>query len=213
MKIIIIPVSPLAQNCRILVCEETLAAAIVDAGYDAGDILARVAEAKVKPQYLLATHGHFDHVGAAVTLQEKFGIPFYMHQADAAMAGQASFIAARYGMAGCRAPRIDGYLTDGQVLTIGNCQGKVLHTPGHSPGSVCFLFGSDLVCGDLLFAGAVGRTDLPGGSVQELKRSLREKILPLPADTRVHSGHGPNTTLGEEEHWLRDFVNGEEDEL
>lgn len=213
MKIEVIPVSPLAQNCRILVCEETGAAVVVDPGYDADDIFAQLALVNVKPLYLLATHGHFDHVGAAAAVQEKFAIPFYIHQADAELAKKAPLIATRYGMYACRAPRIDGYLSDGQQIVFGNCRGSVIHTPGHSPGCVCFLFGRDLICGDLLFAGTVGRTDLPGGSLQELKSSLREKILPLPPETRVHSGHGPNTTIGDEESWLRDFVNSQEEDF
>lgn len=206
MQIEIVVVSPFQQNCHLLICEETRAAVIIDAGDEAQKILRAVKSLAISPKYLLATHGHIDHVAAVATVQETLGIPFYMHRDDVPLVEIIPAKAAMFHMPESRLPKIDGYLKDGDRLTFGKCAGQVLHTPGHSPGNISFLFGRDLFCGDLLFAGNVGRTDLPGGSLSVLKRSLRDKILTLAYDTRVFPGHGPTTTVGEEASWLLDFV-------
>jgi glyoxylase-like metal-dependent hydrolase (beta-lactamase superfamily II) len=149
---------------------------------------------------IINTHGHFDHVGANKALKQLLGVPLYIHQADEMLLSRVSQVAAMYGMAGENSPAPDGYLTDGQLISFGDCSICVIHTPGHTPGGCCLYSESEqkLISGDTLFADGVGRTDLPGGSHQQLVDSIRNKLFVLPDQVRVYPGHGPSTTIGHE---------------
>jgi hydroxyacylglutathione hydrolase len=203
----ILPVGLLQCNCHILGDPETGEALVVDPGDEIGHVQELLQRHGLKVCAIVSTHAHIDHVGGLARLQKETGAPVLLHAADAdlyaALPEQARWI----GMPPPEQTRIDGFLSDGEVLRWGRLQATVLHTPGHSPGSVCLLVPAEtagvlevprLLAGDTLFAGSVGRTDLWGGSFQQLMRSLREKILVLPDHTRVYPGHGPATTLGVE---------------
>ncbi|OAG26858.1 MBL fold metallo-hydrolase [Thermodesulfatator autotrophicus] len=217
MKIDVLTVGPLAVRCYLLICEETREAAIVDPGGDEGRILQKIKELELNPKYILATHGHGDHVSGAWWLRKKLNIPVAMHEADDEFFRHpmAAQVFAAWGFEPNEPADI--LLKDGSIIQVGTTISlQTIHTPGHSPGSVCFYDGQEyLFTGDTLFVGAVGRTDLPGGDFEELIRSLREKILPLPDETIICPGHDygekPFSTLGEEKNtnpYIVEFVLG-----
>jgi glyoxylase-like metal-dependent hydrolase (beta-lactamase superfamily II) len=173
-------------------------AVIVDPGDNPGRIVRTVEQAGAKPKAVLLTHAHIDHAGAAAEIQEHFDVPLYCHAADEAMLDRLGAQARMFGIGGVRKPRVDHHVEDGQILAFGSLELKVLHTPGHTPGGVCYLVGDRLLAGDTLFAGSIGRTDLPGGSYEQIIDSIRDKILGLDDSVRVYTGHGPETTVGRE---------------
>ncbi|WP_022854339.1 MBL fold metallo-hydrolase [Thermodesulfatator atlanticus] len=202
MKLEVLTVGPLAVRCYFIICPETNKVAIVDPGGDEGRILQKIKELDLEPVYILATHGHGDHVSGAWWLRRKLNIPVAMHEADDEFFRHpmAAQVFAAWGFEPNEPADI--LLKDGQIIQVGNISLKVIHTPGHSPGSICFYDGERLFTGDTLFVGAVGRTDLPGGDFNQLIESLREKIVPLPDETIICPGHDygekPFSTLGEE---------------
>ncbi|NUM36004.1 MAG: MBL fold metallo-hydrolase [Candidatus Brocadiae bacterium] len=202
-----IVVGPFQQNARVLVCEKTNEAILIDPGDEAELIEKKIQAMGVKIQYILATHAHIDHIGGVAVLQKKFTWPFYMHKGDEELAKSLPFQAAKYEIEGVEVPRIDKYIEDGEALFFGECRGIVIHTPGHSPGGVSFLFGEDVFVGDVLFSNSIGRTDLPGGSFAILQKSIKERLYTLPGNTRVHPGHGYSTTI-EYEKAHNPFVRG-----
>ncbi|MBX6377809.1 MAG: MBL fold metallo-hydrolase, partial [Clostridia bacterium] len=151
-------------------------------------ILQAIRDAHLKVERILLTHGHVDHVSAVEAIAAETGAPVFIHPDDEALMARS-----------CR-HRPDGYLGDGDEVPFAGGAFRVLHTPGHTPGGVCFYWPDDRVCfsGDTLFAGSIGRTDLPGGSHQTLLASIRTRLLVLPDDVLVYPGHGPQTTIGEE---------------
>ncbi len=195
----------LAQtNCYVVAAERGGLAAVVDAPPDPAGVAALLATYDLVPAALLVTHGHIDHVGAAGALARSTGVTAYLHPDDDWLVAEPEVqLRALFGMVpdGEWAPpeRFDP-LADGQVLEVGGLAFEALHTPGHTPGHCCFQLAEHgiLFSGDQLFAGSIGRTDLPGGDYDTLMRSMADKVLPLPADTRVLPGHGPETTLARE---------------
>lgn len=177
-----IVVGQLQTNCYIVGDEHTRKGVIIDPGDEAYRIERIIHELSITPLYILITHGHFDHTGAAEELKYALGIPIWMHALDRRF---VSF-------------EPDKFLREGDLLSMGRHTIRVLHCPGHSPGSICFYTSKALFCGDVLFMGSVGRTDFPGGSHSLLISAIREKILPLGDDVRVYPGHGPVTTVGRE---------------
>lgn len=174
---------------------------VVDPGGDAPAILWNCKKNGLEPKMLLLTHAHFDHVLGLGELHEATGAPVFLHPADRWLYENAGVQAGLFDMAPPgRLPEVEVWLHDGQILQIGALRIKVMHTPGHSPGSVCFLLESDgvLFSGDTIFAGGVGRTDLWGASHDELIQSIRTRISTLPQETRLIPGHGPESTVGEE---------------
>lgn len=217
MKFEVLTVGTLAVRCYLVYCPETRETAIIDPGGDEGKILALVEEKGLEPKYILATHGHADHVCGAWWLRKKLGIPVAMHEADDAFFRQpeAMAIFAAWGFEPNEPS--DLLLKEGEVIPLGTMvRLRVIHTPGHSPGSVCFYDGEKyLFTGDTLFVGAVGRADLPGGNFQQMLRSIEEKILPLPDDTVICPGHDygdqPFSTLAEEKRtnpYIVEFILG-----
>ncbi len=194
-----VPVTPFQQNCTILVCEDSGEAAICDCG-DAGPVLERIAELGVKPVKILATHGHLDHIGGTAALQEALGLPFWFPSGDDFWRLALPQQAQSFGFPEVRIPEPDHDLCHGDVVTIGTCRLDVIHCPGHTPGHVVLhdARGKQLIAGDVLFRGSVGRTDFPRGSFADLERSIRERLYVLPPETEVHCGHGPTTTIGRE---------------
>lgn len=193
-------VGPLAVNCFVVGCEKTLEGIIVDAGGDAGRIIATVEHFGLKIKYVINTHGHFDHIGANRAVVQHFGAKLLIHADDAPMLTRAADAARMYGLRGENSPEPDTYLTEGMEIVFGEYGLKVLHTPGHSPGGCCLYFESEkkLISGDTLFADSIGRTDLPGGAHELLLTSVRTKLFTLPDDVVVYPGHGPETSIGHE---------------
>ena len=189
----------LGANCYLYACLESKKAAIIDPGADGNKIYRWVLEKGLKVDYILLTHGHVDHIGAVDELRALLGdVLVGIHAGDAEMLTDAkknlsSFVGSNIVLQGA-----DFLLQDGQELSIGKQLLKVISTPGHSPGCVCFLSNEGLFSGDTLFAGSIGRTDFPGGSLDQLLQGVKEKLLILPEDTRVFPGHGEETSIGEE---------------
>lgn len=203
-------------NCYLVACPETLATAIIDPGDEAERVKALLASAGLRPLYLLNTHAHGDHGLAIPSLRLALHIPLALHAADDAFFAQPENRAAcqrELGLAPC--PRADIRLCDQQELPVGRLTIRVIHTPGHSPGSVCYQCGNHLFTGDTLFVGDVGRSDRIGGSFTELLESLRQLVLTLPEETVIHPGHDygetPTSTLAwerRENPYITDFILG-----
>lgn len=189
----------MGANCYLYACMESKKAALIDPGADGKRIYRWVLEKGLKVDYILLTHGHVDHIGAVDELRELLGkVAVGIHAGDAGMFTDGKLNLSSYFGQGLVLQKADFLLQDGQELVIGNQILKVISTPGHSPGGVCFLSSEGLFSGDTLFAGSIGRTDFPGGSSGQLLKGIKEKLLILPEDTRVLPGHGEETTIGEE---------------
>lgn len=196
----ILVVGMLEVNCYILGDEATREAVVIDPGGNAPEILKTLRSENLHLKMIIDTHGHFDHVDANQPLKEATGATIAIHPADAAMLSQPSAEALFFTGGRVRTSEADILINEGEVLSFGKYQLKVLHTPGHTPGSISLVLQSDPIVyvGDLLFAGSIGRTDFPGGSFDALIQSVREKIFPLGDHYLVMPGHGPATTVGQE---------------
>lgn len=191
-------VGPIMANCFILGCDETGEAVVIDPGDESEKILLALAESQLTVKHLLNTHGHFDHVGANGKMKEVTGADLMIHPLDAPMLGQLTMAAASFGLSAQNSPDADVELNDGDTISFGKYELKVIHTPGHSPGGVSFYKDGHVFVGDTLFSGSIGRTDLPGGDYNTLIDSVQKKLFLLGDDTRVYCGHGPQTTIGQE---------------
>jgi glyoxylase-like metal-dependent hydrolase (beta-lactamase superfamily II) len=169
-------------NCYILGCKETGEGAVIDPGDDVPRIVEEISKPHLSIKYILLTHGHFDHSGGAKQLKTIINAPITVHRLDASGLNFSP----------------DGYLTEGQQLQVGTYTLTILHIPGHSPGGVCIQAPGVVFTGDSLFAGSIGRTDLPGGNHQQLIEGIIKKVFPLGDELRVYPGHGPNSTIGRE---------------
>lgn len=192
-----VAVGPFQSNCYIVWDDATKDCAVVDPGDEVPRIAGVLDAYKLKPQSALLTHGHIDHAGGLNAFLERFPVPFHMHKDDAPLLATIREQGAMFGIFTGQPPVPDHFLADNKTLTLGTLSFEVLHTPGHTPGHLCFRLGERLFSGDLLFAGSVGRTDLPGGSSAQLQTSL-ERIKALPLATVVLPGHGPATTVERE---------------
>ncbi|MFC2169152.1 MBL fold metallo-hydrolase [Acidobacteriota bacterium] len=191
-------VGSLETNCYLVYCQDTLESAIVDPGAEPQKIFNLLEEKKLNPVLIINTHGHVDHVGANKDMKEKFDIPLCIHSSDSSMLNHVLQSGLSFFLGSKPSPKPDRFFTEGEEIKIGTQSLKVLHTPGHSPGSVCLLGSGFILSGDLLFCGGVGRTDLPGGSWTELENSIKSRIFTLPEETIVLPGHGPSTSVGVE---------------
>jgi glyoxylase-like metal-dependent hydrolase (beta-lactamase superfamily II) len=196
----VLPVGMLHCNCSILGDETSGEAIIVDPGDDIPRILAALEKHKLTVKQIVVTHAHIDHIAGAARLKQLTGAPVLYNQNDLPLVKMMDVQANWLGMATPEVHAPDDTLVDGSVVAIAGLTGSILHTPGHTQGSLCLYLPTQelLLAGDTLFAGSVGRTDLPGGDGPMLIRSIREKLLPLPDATVVVPGHGPKTTIGEE---------------
>lgn len=197
VEVLTFETGPLQENAYLVIDRETRDGAFVDPGEDADILITAAEKAGVQLRAIWLTHAHFDHVGAVKAVRLHFGVPVFLHEADVPMFEAGPFQAASYGLPfeGDETPR--ERFVEGQGLRLGGLSFTVMHTPGHSPGHVTIHGHGIALVGDCLFAGSIGRTDLPFGNVADFSRSLR-RIVALPAETRVFAGHGPATTVGDE---------------
>jgi hydroxyacylglutathione hydrolase len=194
------PVGPLQCNCTVLGDEASGEAMVVDPGDNIPQILALLAKHHLTLKQIVVTHGHIDHVGGAVRLKKATGAPILLNQNDLPQLKMMNEQAQWLGVATPEIAPPDASLEDGATVGIAAHMATVLHTPGHTQGSICLHFAPEnlLLAGDTLFAGSIGRTDLPGGNSRQIIRSLHDRLLTLPDQTLVIPGHGPETTIGEE---------------
>ena len=191
-------VPPFMKNGYVLACPTSREAVYIDPGDEAPSVLDWLDRQSLRLVAIVNTHGHLDHISGVGPVKQKWDVPICLHADDVPLYEHLTQQAAWFGLDYPPAPPVDRLLKDGDTVQIGHLTLKVHHTPGHSPGSVCLEVGDDVFCGDLLFAGSVGRTDLPGGSFETLMQSVKEKIFPLGDDRALHCGHGPDTTIGKE---------------
>ncbi len=189
---------PLDNNAYLIVCPATLETAVVDVGFEPDEAIRAVQSKRLKVRYLLNTHAHYDHVAGMGEVQRACGGLYHLHPEDRPLLDALSQQGAAFGFPPADPPGPVHDLADGQILPLGEEALAVIHTPGHSPGGVCFLWNRELWAGDTLFAGSIGRTDLPGGSFSRLAHAIRGRLFPLGDEVRVHPGHGPQTTIGDE---------------
>ena len=192
-------VGPLACNCYIVGDPDAREAIVIDPGGDADTIASALAEKELRVTAIVATHAHFDHVIAAQRIRELTGAPFYLHDADKPLLSWYRESGRIFlGVDLPDPPDVDSSPSEGDRVRAGSVELEVVHTPGHSPGSISLVTGDVIFSGDTLFAGSIGRTDLPGGDAQALVSAVRHKLFEWPDQTPVHPGHGPATTVGRE---------------
>jgi glyoxylase-like metal-dependent hydrolase (beta-lactamase superfamily II) len=194
------PVGPLRCNCSVLGDEVTHEAVVVDPGDNIPEILSRLHKYGLTLRQIVITHAHIDHVGGAALLKKATGAPVFLNQQDLGLLDAMEIQAGWLGVPTPEVASPDASADDGLTVGLATLPAEVIHTPGHTPGSICLLFRQQhlLLAGDTLFAGSIGRTDLPGGDGRQILRSLRGRLMVLPDTTRVLPGHGPETTIGEE---------------
>jgi glyoxylase-like metal-dependent hydrolase (beta-lactamase superfamily II) len=191
-------VGPIMANCFIVGCEDTRKAVVIDPGDEPDRILFSLAESKLTVTHIINTHGHFDHVGANRKMKEATGAELVIHKHDAPMLEHLTYAASSFGLAVENSPNADREVSDGDIISFGNIELRVIHTPGHSPGGISLYTSGHVFVGDTLFAGSIGRTDFPGGDYNTLIASIQKRLFPLGDNTLVYCGHGPQTTIGRE---------------
>ena len=198
----ILPVGPLQCNCSVIGDESTREGLVIDPGDDIEDVLTLVRKHNLQVKQIVVTHAHIDHVGGAMKLRAATGAAILLNQNDYALLKMLDAQAAWIGVAPPGKVEIDHSVAQADSIKTGSLSADVIHTPGHTEGSICLYFPAEkkLIAGDTLFAGSIGRTDLPGGSFEKIIRSLHDKVLELPDDTVVIPGHGSLTTIGRERH-------------
>jgi hydroxyacylglutathione hydrolase len=199
IKLQIVPVGALEANCYILWDSTTREGIIVDPGSEASKIVALVKKNNLLIKYIINTHGHYDHIGANQELRSKLGAEILIHEADGPLLENPmknlSFLKPAIRNVQLTPDRL---LKEGDIITVGAISLEVIHTPGHTQGSICLLGDNFIITGDTLFEGSIGRTDLPGGSYDDIQASLKDKLQTLSDDLVVYPGHGPATTIGQE---------------
>ena len=191
-------VGPFANNIYVVTDAATRETAILDVGFEPGKVIELVRREKLLVRWLLATHAHYDHVAAMLPVQQAVGGVFALHPSDRPLLERVELQGSMFGLPPVEVPEVGHDLVPGERVPLGEHSIDVLFTPGHAPGHVTFKHGSTLWSGDVLFAGSVGRTDLPGASWDQLERSIREVLFPLGDEMKVLPGHGPATTIGAE---------------
>ena len=197
-------VGPFFKNGFVIGCEETRDAVLIDPGDEVDDLLAIAGRQSLAIRHILLTHAHIDHITGVGAAKKALGVPIYLHEEDLFLYEDAVDMGAMFGMKVQPAPQVDIFYTPGQVIPFGTYEAVPHHTPGHCPGGVCLEIrkkgqpGKDLVVGDTLFAGSIGRTDLPGGDLKRLLAAIRNVLFAFGDDARVYPGHGPSTTIGQE---------------
>ncbi|HUK34553.1 MAG TPA: MBL fold metallo-hydrolase [Vicinamibacterales bacterium] len=197
-------VAPFFKNGFVLGCEDTHEAVLIDPGDEVADLLAVAERASLAIRHILLTHAHVDHITGVAAAKRAVGAPIYLHRDDLFLYEGVVEMGAMFGMKVTKAPPVDVFYAPGQIIRFGSYEAVPHHTPGHCPGGVCLEIrkrgtaGKDLFVGDTLFAGSIGRTDLPGGDLNTLLTSIRDVLFPFGDEARVYPGHGPSTTTGQE---------------
>jgi len=206
----ILPVGALQCNCSIFGDETTREAIVIDPGDDLTDIQTILDRHQLRVVAIIITHAHIDHIGGAEKLKASTGAPVYMNENDRFLSGNLAMQAAWLGIEEPKDPGIDVAARDGDIVSLAQTSFHILHTPGHTPGSISLWIPSEkkVVAGDTLFRDSIGRTDLPGGNYQQEIRSIRDKLLVMPEESVVIPGHGRNTTIGREKEF-NPFLAGE----
>lgn len=198
MRIFKFTVGAMGTNSYILLDDKTKKAALIDPGDEPDRLISALKTKDASLSYIILTHGHFDHIMALDKIKKKTGAPILIHRDDAVMLeDRALSLLDRFGNSDIEVPRADRFLSDGEIITLGDSEIKVIHTPGHTPGSVCLLIGDELMSGDTLFRESIGRYDFPGGDYGAIITSL-EKIVSLGVKGKIYPGHGMSTTLEHE---------------
>lgn len=198
MNIYFFTVGPFAEHTYILSDEDTKEAYLIDPGGENEKVLSYLKKTGLKVKALLVTHGHIDHVAGAAELQKNLEAPLWMSAKDQYLLDLLPKISSYFGFSSVPVPNIDRSLLGGEWIDFGDTKIEVIATPGHTPGGLCYRIGNDIFVGDTLFDGSIGRTDLPGGNVDELIQSIKTKLLTLDESLVVHCGHGLNTTIRKE---------------
>jgi len=193
MQIETMIVSMFATNCYLVSCPQSREAMVIDPGAEGKRIIERIRELGLLPQMIVNTHGHIDHIGANSKLKQEWQIPVMLSEKDLDVYNNPGF---GLGLVLKKQPQPEKYMSEGDIISFGHQSLKVLETPGHTDGGICLVGESMVFCGDTLFAGSIGRTDLAGGSYPTLMESISNKLLTLPPATVVYPGHGPATTIG-----------------
>ena len=195
-------VGPFQSNCFVLSCDDTKEAIIADAGDEATRILDYVTTNDLKVQFIINTHAHIDHVSGLAEVVEALSVPVLMHQDETPVYDNVAASATMFGLPVPRSTKIDRFISGGDEIKFGNVRGRIIDTPGHSPGGITIVFEDETppaaIVGDVLFAGSIGRTDLPGADHNVMMSTLKNVIMTFPDDMIVYSGHGPDTTIGHE---------------
>jgi len=194
-------VGPLFSNCYIVWDDDNKLGVVIDPGDDSDIILEKIKELNITLKYILATHGHFDHVGAVAPLKRELNVEFLAHEGDLFFIEDGEKSARIWGIQIEQPPNPNRFINDGERIKVGCFELEVLHTPGHSPGGVSFLHNCMVFSGDTLFQGSIGRTDFRKGSFEVLAKSIKTRLYTLPDDTIVYTGHGPVTTIGDEKRY------------
>ncbi len=198
---------PFAQNCYLVACARTGSAILVDPGGATGEALAAAEASGTKVESIVLTHAHIDHVDGLARAKRETGAPIYLHPLDAPLYAAAPTQAQWFGLQMEPLPPVDHDLAEGDVVRFGEVSLAVRFTPGHAPGHVTLVGEGFALVGDVIFRGSIGRTDLPGGDLATLMRSIRSEVLPLPEETILYNGHGPETTVGVEKR-TNPFITG-----
>jgi glyoxylase-like metal-dependent hydrolase (beta-lactamase superfamily II) len=195
---------PFYKNGYVIGCEDTAEAVVLDPGDEIEDVVRAVADSRLEVKYILLTHAHLDHVTGVARAKDAFGAPVYLHAGDKPLYDNVVAQGRMFGLEVSPQPPVDRFYERGEVIRFGRYEARPHHTPGHCPGGVCLQVGRegetglDLFVGDTLFAGSIGRTDLPGGDYDTLIRSIKTVLFAFGDDARVYSGHGEPTTIGRE---------------
>jgi len=204
MRVEVQAVGPFFKNGFVVACDQTRDGVLIDPGAEVASLLAFADRERITLRYILLTHAHIDHITGVGVARQRLGVPVCLHRDDLFLYDQAAEQGAMFGIRVDQLPPVDQFYTPGQVFTFGEVEARPHHTPGHCPGGVCLQIGpagavgQDLFVGDTLFAGSIGRTDLPGGDYATLIASIKDVLFAFGDDARVYPGHGPMTTIGRE---------------
>jgi glyoxylase-like metal-dependent hydrolase (beta-lactamase superfamily II) len=189
---------PFYKNGYLLACSESGEALLIDPGDEVEELVKAADAHRWVVKYIVLTHAHMDHITGVEFAKMRYQVPIFLHPDDLPLYQGLSQQGEWFGVPLQAPPPVDHFLADGDLIQWGNLRAEVVHTPGHTPGGICLKVGNLLIAGDTLFAGSIGRTDLPGGNYDQLIHSIKNCLLRLPDETQVLSGHGPSTTIGEE---------------
>jgi glyoxylase-like metal-dependent hydrolase (beta-lactamase superfamily II) len=204
MRVEVQAVGPFFKNGFVVACDQTRDGVLIDPGAEVASLLAFADRERITLRYILLTHAHIDHITGVGVARRRLGVPVCLHRDDLFLYDQAVEQGAMFGIPVDPLPPVDQFYTPGQVFTFGEVEARPHHTPGHCPGGVCLQIGpagaagQDLFVGDTLFAGSIGRTDLPGGDYATLITSIKDVLFAFGDDARVYPGHGPMTSIGRE---------------